>query len=123
MKLLLVQSPPPKNATSFPLYPNTFQRPVFKYPQPMFFSQYASKFYTHTKQQAELWMCLLQFTISGDVGHDYFAENSTVLPTCASEFDGRQLNYPSFPHFVESAAGHCVANVSHAALCQGVRSK
>ena len=107
----------------FPYIPIPFQRPVFKYPQSIFFSQYGSKFYTHTKQQTELWMCLLQFTVWGDVGHDYFAANSRVLPICASEFDERQLNYPSFSHFVESIAGHCVANVSHVALCQAVRSK
>jgi len=89
----------------------------------MFFCEYGSKFYTHTKQQAELWMCLLQFAISGDVGHDSFAVNSTVLPTCASEFDGRQLNYPSFPHFVEPIAGNGVSNVSHVAPSQAVRSK
>jgi hypothetical protein len=89
----------------------------------MFFSQYRSKFYTHTKQQAKLWMCLRQFTISGDVRHDYFAVNGMVLPTCASEFDGRQLNYPSFPYFVEPIAGHGVSNVSHVALSQAVRSK
>jgi len=65
----------------------------------------------------------IQVHFWGDVGHDYFAANSRVLPTCASEFDGRQLNYFSFPHFVESIAGHCVANVSHVALCQAVRSK
>jgi hypothetical protein len=111
------------NATSFPLYPNAFEHSVLKYPQPMFFSQYGSKFYTHTKQQADLWMCLLQFTVSGDVGRDYFAVNSTVLPKCASEFEGRQLNYPSFRHSVEPIAGHGVANVSHVGLCQAVRSK
>jgi hypothetical protein len=94
------------HATSFPLYPNTFQHPVLNYPQPMFFSQYGSNFYTHTKQQAELWMCLLQFTISGDVRHDYFAVNSTALPTCAS-FRWAATELPFLPPFCRVDSRTC----------------